>query len=243
MLTIALCDDNELQLEILQEYLYDYNTVSPYKVDTTAFSSGTDLLNAIEQNGRFDVYILDIMMPEMDGMELAKRLREIDEIGKIIFLSAETSFVYKAFAVNASGYLVKPVNPEELYDLLRTLRARIEKEKPSYVLVNAVPGDRRVEVRDILYVNMADRVPIYHLTDGTEVVGHAKRGKFQEMVSDLLNGYPFALSSAGVAVNLANVESLANGSNEIVLKGGTTLLCSRTMKENFTYRLRDFWNS
>lgn len=243
MLKIALCDDDELQLNLLQELLFEYNSVSPYRVDVYAFASGADLLKAIERNGRYDIYILDIMMPEMDGMELAKHLRENDEIGKIVFLSAETSFVYKAFAVSASGYLIKPIDAEELYELIRTLRTKIEKEKPSYVLIKADHGDRRVEVKNILYVDMVDRIPVYHLADGTDVVGHAKRCKFQEMVSDLLNGYPFVLSSAGVAVNLANVEAIAKGNSEIMLKGGTKLLCSRTMRENFMNRLNDFWNS
>lgn len=243
MLKIALCDDNELQLDILQDLLSDYNSVSPYRIDVSAFSSGNELLSAIRQNGRYDIYILDIMMPEMDGMELAKHLREDDEIGKIVFLTAESSFVYKAFSVSASGYLIKPVKAEELYELIRTLRMKIEKEKPSFVLLNADTGDRRVEVRDILYVDMEDRIPVYHLADGTEVVGRARRCRFQDLVSELLQGYQFTLSSAGVAVNLSNVDSVSGDGSEIFLRGGRTLLCSRTMKENFRNRLSDFWNT
>lgn len=242
MLKIALCDDNEIQIELMQELMYDYNSVSPYRVDVRAFLCGGDLLAEIEQSGRFDIYILDVLMPEMDGMNLARRIREVDDIGKIIFLSAETSFVYKAFSVSASGYLIKPVNPEELFELINTLRTKIEKERPSFVQISTDFGERRVEIRDILFVDMLDRTPIYHLAGGTEIVGKAKRCKFQDMVSELLNGYPFVLSSVGVAINLANVESMKKETNEIRLKGGQILLCSRTMKDNFAKRLEDYWN-
>lgn len=243
MLKIALCDDDAMQIEILQELLYDYNTVSPYRVDVEAFYDGESLLNSIRQNGRYDIYVLDVMMPEMDGLELAHRLREDDEIGKIVFLSAETSFVYKAFSVSAAGYLVKPVNPEELFELINTLRNKIEKEKPSFIQINTEAGSRRVEVKDILYVDTLDRAPIYHMTDGSQILGKPKRCRFQELVAELLDGYAFVLSSVGVAVNLANVESAKAESSEITLKGGQTLLCSRTMKDNFLLRLKDYWNT
>lgn len=243
MLKIALCDDDSIQLDMLQEMFYDFNTVSAQMVDVSAFSSGRELLRSIAEKGRYDIYILDVMMPEIDGLNLAKKLREHDEIGKIIFLSAERSFVYKAFSVSASGYLLKPVNPEELFDLIGTLRAKIDKEKPSFVLVSAESGDRRVEVNDVLYIDTMDRAPIYHLADGTSIVGKAKRCRFQEMVAEFINGYPFVLSSVGVAVNLANVESVKKESNEILLKGGECLLCSRTMKDYFLVRLNEFWNT
>lgn len=243
MLKIALCDDNEMQIEILQELLYDYNSVSRYRVEVGGFLSADELLESIEQNGRYDIYILDVMMPGMDGLELAKRLREDNDTGKIVFLSAETSFVYKAFSVNASGYLVKPVNPEELFELVNTLRTKIEKEQPSFVLIGTDAGERRVEVKDILYVDTCERAPVYHMADGTQITGKAKRCRFQELIADLLKGYSFVLSSVGVAVNLANVEYVKTDSSEIILKGGKSLLCSRTMKENFSVRLRDYWNS
>lgn len=243
MLKIALCDDNELQVDILQEFFYDFNSVSPYRVDVSAFTSGPELLDAMAENGRFDIYILDIVMPNMDGLELAKRIRETDATGKIVFLSSETSFVYRAFSVDASGYLVKPVNPEELFGLINTLRIKIEKEQPPFILIQTEAGTRRVEVKDILYVDTVDREPLYHLSDGTEIMAKTKRARFQELVSDLLNGYPFVLSSVGVAVNLANVESVNPEAGEILLKGGRTVFCSRTMRDNLTNRLKELWNT
>lgn len=242
MLKIAICDDDEIQNEILEEMLYDYNSVSTYRVDVSAFDCGEALLKTQETNGNFDIYILDVVMPVMDGLELAKRIRKSDDTGKIVFLSAETSFVYKAFAVSASGYLVKPVDPEELFELVNSLRTQIEKERPSFILINSDSGSRRVEVRDIMYVDTIERTPVYHLADGKKVSGRSRRVKFQEMVAELLNGHSFALSSVGVAVNLSNVESVKSESNEIRLKNGEVLLCSRTMKDNFLRRLADFWN-
>lgn len=242
MLKIAICDDNEIQTDILQELFDDYNSVSPYKANVFVFSSGAELLSFISENGTCDIYILDIMMPELNGMEVAKKLRETDDFAKIVFLTTETSYVFKAFSVSASGYLMKPVNPEELFELVNNLRIRIEKEKPSSVILHTDAGNRRVEVKDIVYVDVIDRVPMYHLFNSTVVTGKARRCRFQEMISELLNGYPFALSSAGVAVNLANVESIDCASSELTLKNGEHLLCSRTMKEFFVNRLQDFWN-
>lgn len=242
MLKIALCDDDATQRDVLKDLLRDYNSVSPFMVESAAFCSGAELLNAVKQNGRYDIYILDVMMPEMDGLALAGQLREGDDAGKIVFLSAEPSFVYKAFSVSASGYLVKPVDPEELFSLIDTLHGKIEKERPSFVLVKTENGERRIEVRDILYVDTYERMPVFHMTDGADVLCKAKRVKFQEQVSSLLRDYPFALSSVGVAVNLANVKSIRNESSEITLNNGKILLCSRTMKESFVRSLESYWN-
>lgn len=243
MLKIAICDDNATQLEILQELLYDYDTVSLYKVEVESFTDGESLLKAIKENGSYDIYILDVVMPEINGLELAKKIREKDELGKIVFLSSETSFVFKAFSVSASGYLVKPVNPEDLFDLIDTLRSKIEKEQPSFIQIQTDSGTRRIEVKDILFVDTVDRAPIYHMIDGSEIVGKSRRCRFQELVEDLIRGHSFVLSSVGVAVNLANVEAAKAESNEILMKDGTVLLCSRTMKEHFIQRLKHYWNT
>lgn len=243
MLKIALCDDDTIQIELLQELLAEYNTVSPHKVEVASFFAGSDLLRSIRQNGRFDIYILDVMMPDMDGLALARRLRENDDSGKIVFLSSATSFVFKAFAVSASGYLIKPINPNELYEMINTLREKIEKETPSFVQIIAETGLRRIEVKDILYVDTIERAPVYHLKDGSEIIGKPKRCKFQELVADLINGYPFVLASVGVAVNLENVDTVNKYNNEIMMKNGQALLCSRTMKDNFVKRLEEYWNS
>ena len=119
MYNIAICDDEVIfskMLSLTIKNILDEAQI-PFNVDI--YSSGNDLLNAIDN--RTDIYnllLLDILMDGMDGMELAKILREKGNAATIVFVSSTPDFSLKGYEVGAFRYLLKPTNPEELKDIL-----------------------------------------------------------------------------------------------------------------------------
>lgn len=107
MLRIAVCEDNIRELREIMSLIEEYPRKSAYGIEATAFSDSEELAKRIDE---FDVFLLDYLMPGIDGLELSKRIREKYMTTKtIIFISRYDDIVYDAFEVHAHRYLIKPV--------------------------------------------------------------------------------------------------------------------------------------
>lgn len=239
MLRVALCDDNALQLDLLLEYFEIYKNKKSIEIEIGSFVDGEKLLADVSANGNYDIYILDLIMPGMNGIELATVLRENNDMGKIVFLTSSMDFVFNAFSVKASNYLLKPVDPEKFFEQIDILRKEIRAEAPPTITVRTPKGDSIVKVFDITYIENVDRVPHYHLVDGKEVVGISIRQRFSEAMAELIDEYGFALCGAGILVNIEAVDSMK--SEIIYLKNGEELICSRSQIHDFKTILLDYW--
>ena len=92
--------------------------------------SGDKLLEYCTKNSP-DVILLDIMMPLLNGMDAARELREHNLISKIVFLTTSPEFAIESYDVDASGYLLKPVDREKLYKLLDKCLSAVSKPADS----------------------------------------------------------------------------------------------------------------
>jgi len=112
---ILIVDDDELVLIALEELL------KPQGYEVRAVSSGSSALNALEQNG-FDLLLLDIIMPEMDGLELCRKIRERENYQEtpIVFLTAKSREEDRTQGLEAGAnlFLSKPISPEKLLQLI-----------------------------------------------------------------------------------------------------------------------------
>ena len=112
---IAICDDDKNELfhilSLLADYQIQKNTDFSYK----PFESSMELAtNAVEE--RYDIYLLDVVMPGLNGMELAKEIRSYDKAADIIFLTTSPEFAVESYTVKASNYLIKPIQKDQLFD-------------------------------------------------------------------------------------------------------------------------------
>ncbi len=117
---VLLCEDDENLGTLLREYLQAKGC------DTDLQDNGLDGLNAFKKN-KYDICILDVMMPVMDGMQLAKEIREINHLMPIIFLTAKTqkSDVQEGFRAGCDDYMTKPFSMEELVLRINAVMRRV----------------------------------------------------------------------------------------------------------------------
>ena len=235
LIKIALCDDNEMQLDIFKDYIKQYEKNHPHKIKATFFSLGSELINSASNN-RYDIYFLDLIMPEITGMEVAKALREKKDKGKIVFLTSSKDGVFDAFSVKASDYILKPISYEKISDKIDELCAELREEKPETITIKADEGSCVVPIGEILYIENRERTPHYVLKDGRTLVGNLKRVKFSSIADEFLNK-GFALCNAGTAVNLNNVFKIKKDTGEIRLATGQILYCSRGLVSQFIEKL------
>ena len=108
---IALCDDDEKELSGLKEMLEHYEFMHHKLLTYREYTSSVELASQAPKE-RFDIYLLDIMMPGMTGVELAREIRSFDKAAAIIFLTTSPEFAVESYTVKATNYLMKPVQEE-----------------------------------------------------------------------------------------------------------------------------------
>lgn len=228
MLEIALCGNESDQREKLNRLVRDYLGQRP---ELTArlfdFESSAALLGAAEDRTGFDLYLLDVLMPEMSGIELGGRLRKLDGRGIIIYLSASSDYAVEAYRVRAFDYLLKPVEAERLFPVLDRAMAFLDWRKSAQVMVKTRSTTCLIPVDNIQYIELANRAARYHLSGGEVINSVTLRGSFREEESVLLADPRFILCGSSLVVNLHYVTA-AEGSCFRLNDGSTVTLPRRS---------------
>lgn len=115
---IAICDDNLMQREILEDLVREYLSDRELEATVELFVNGDDLLKADEENDGYDAYILDIIMPGTKGIAVGGELLKRPNRGKITYLTATVSFTEEASTQQNVTYLLKPVSADKLFAFL-----------------------------------------------------------------------------------------------------------------------------
>ena len=160
---IAICDDEVRGRERIRTLLESKFS----QAQTCEFDSGMKLIEKVESGYQPDIVLLDIAMKDMDGMETARRLKELSD-AILIFVTGVKEQVFQAFDVGAFHYLMKPVDQDKMTDVLNRAIREVEKKRtaPRYLLVKAEGGHHRIPVDDILYVENNGRKVILHMKTG-----------------------------------------------------------------------------
>ena len=130
MFEIIICDDDDACLEQTCQLVNDWKAAISTPISVKTMESGDKLLEYCTKNSP-DVILLDIMMPLLNGMDAARELREHNLISKIVFLTTSPEFAIESYDVDASGYLLKPVDREKLYKLLDKCLSAVSKPADS----------------------------------------------------------------------------------------------------------------
>jgi DNA-binding LytR/AlgR family response regulator len=129
-----------------------------------AYPDGDSLLGGIKRLGRFELMILDILMPGMNGMELARELRDCGDLGKIIFLTSSPEYAVDSYKVGAFYYLLKPFHQEELFSLISKALLAIGDERGSSIMLKQGAKITKVELRALIYVESANHNVLFHVS-------------------------------------------------------------------------------
>ena len=226
MLTIAVCDDESSQRDLICQMLRsDLERRPGLAAKIRTFSSGQELLSAVKEIGEFDLYLLDIIMPELSGIALGVQLREMDCTGAIVYLTSSPEYAVDSYQTRAAYYLLKPVGAEQFGRAMDRALAVLRQQKAACIVVKAKSGLRRVPLDRILYVELSGRALRYELSGGECVESVTLRTSFQEAIVPLLADSRFFLCGSSFAVNLHYVSAVEK--NHLLLDGGIRVPLSR----------------
>jgi len=237
---IALCDDDALFRAQLVTLMTEYTVDNPDKeIDFSIYESAEDLLNMVEKAGNFDLYILDIVMTRMNGIDLGLKLRKMGHNDKIIYLTNSAEFALDAFKARAYNYILKPIKKEEFFSVLDEITAIVNSKREQSFLVKTKEGSVKLNIDTILYAELCRRVITYHLINGSSIESITIRTPFSEAVHDLLQDKRFILCGAGMAVNLHHITSVENGL--ILFKNAHKVFLSKKACREIRSAWYDFW--
>ena len=248
-LSILAVDDEAPSLD---ELCYLLRT-SPLVGRAVVSTSATDALRHLRDE-QFDAVLLDIRMPGLDGMELARVLGRFAAPPAVIFVTAHEDHALEAFEVGAAGYLLKPVDEARLDRVLRRAVLQAPREPPSHpgdvaavppaapegsrlgevVAVDAGARTRFVARSDIAWVESAGDYVRLHLRDGASHLLRIPMAVLEEEWS----GHGFARIHRGYLVSLRDVAELrSDGAHTSVRVLGELLPVSRRSVHELRERL------
>lgn len=201
---LAVCDDMAEELRTVSCLLDEWQAKRNTALRRKMFQSAVELVEAARQE-RFTLYLLDVIMPGMDGLECAREIRRFDNAAEVVFLSTSPSFAYESYGVRALNYLLKPVEREKLFALLDRLCLREQAPREALTL-KAGTTIIRIPYNQISYVEVIGKHVYFHLTDKSvrEVVGALK-----DYESLLLPRPEFMRVHRSYIVNMFQVEELS----------------------------------
>jgi len=223
MFRIAICEDEKVQIEYLQMLLEQWQERYDEKMTVDTYTSAEQYLFETEGKVPYDLLLLDIQMGHMNGVELARKVREQDTKVKIIFLTGIKDYAIEGYEVGAVRYLLKPVKEAVLFSLLDKLCDDAKEQKEDFLFFQTGGVTNRVRFSEILYAEAEGHYVVLK-TACPEEKGQTKEWKWKENISarsEELEAKGFFLLRRGLYVNLAKVEQI--GKTECVLENGEVL--------------------
>ena len=230
MIRIAMVEDEAAVREQLQGYLQRYTRQYGTEFAVTEFSDGVEILDAYRPV--YDIVLLDVEMKHLDGMETARRIRELDRDVVLLFITNMAQYAIKGYAVGALDYVLKPVPYFAFSQQLQKAEEKLRRRARHYLAVPVEGGLRRLDTAQIYYMESeGHRVHFY--TEEGEFSAPGALKTFEEKLADL----PFARCNSGYLVNLAQVKSVQQGLAQV---GPYELQVSRPKRKSFLAALADY---
>lgn len=216
---IAICDDEPAALSQIQNMTEKLLRQVQIAYTITAFSSCQKLLYYQKENpSAFHLLLLDIIMEGLNGMELARKLRQAGDDVMLLLFSVNPEFALQGYEVEAIRFLAKPIQEERLREaLLACYRHQIWQKE---ILIKSETGYHRISLPMLDYVEVAGRGTLLHM-DGDCVAAMEKISALEPRLA----AAGFIRCHQGFLVNLRAVRTLRR--YEIVLNSGKTIPVSK----------------
>ena len=229
-LNIAICDDNQIEADLIYKYLDTYLNKNDYDSKVHVYDSGESLLEAFSTD-TFSVVFLDIYMSGITGIETAIKLRAKDSNFALIFITSSKDHALEAFSCQASAYLIKPVNHESIEGVFKQCESIFLKNARTIQIVS----DRKpikIPICKIYYIEIFHKDALFHTSSGVFKTNIPLNIIEKEL------GMPFLRCHRSHLVNMNHIEEI--GEHDISMKNGDCVSLRQREKKRISEIYGDF---
>lgn len=225
MLRIAICDDD---INFIQEVsnLIDHWPDMPQPTIYDVFDDGDSLITAHKQQP-FDIILLDVVMPMLNGISTAGEIRQADKRVKIVFLSNSPEFALDSYTVKANNYLLKSTLSERLYSCLNELVAEMTHLSHT-ITVKGLTAVHNIALHQILYIEAQNKHIVFYLLDGSTAITTDPLRHFEELLT-VQEG--FFKCHRSYIINLNHIDTYTQ--KEVRMHSGYRVPISRSCHKDF----------
>ncbi|MDP4117805.1 MAG: LytTR family DNA-binding domain-containing protein [Bacillota bacterium] len=214
---IAICDDMPDQLKLIHALTNEYIEQKGLAAEVHTFSHPDKLLTACETE-RFHIYLLDMVMPMIHGVELGRNIRRSDREAQIVYITTAPEYALESFAANPVNYLLKPLDKKAFFDTLTLAVSKIDVSDEHTFPVKTKDGMHVLSYSSIVCCKRDGLAVKFLLTSGETVKSVSIRGSFSEYIAPLLFDRRFLQPHISYVVNMNRVEGISD--KEFTMRGG-----------------------
>ena len=230
MINVAIVEDEQKVSNTLQGYLQKYAEQEGKQIACFCFSNAMDFVS--DYTPKYDLVLMDIEMPLMNGYDGAVRLRELDKDVCLVFVTNMVQYAVKGYAVDAMGYMVKPVDYTALAIQMDKVCQRV-KSKGYSIGIKVDDGIRRLSLDDLYYVEVRGHYLVYHTSSGNLSELSSLQSKEKE-----LQEHHFFRCTRYALVNLKHVSEVRDN---FIVVGGDQLEISRRKRKEFMIAMSEYF--
>lgn len=224
---IAVCDDIDQECSNICTHIKKYI----FDVQTTVYDNG-NILICDHMNHRFDLIILDVIMPEIDGLEVAKKIRKFDKKTPIVFITSSEEFAVQSYQVLAFDYILKPIEENQIKRCIDRFLAM--KTNDHVITVGYSGVDTKIRISNIIYIESRLHNVIFHISGNRSLEITAKLSDFE----NLTEKYSLCRCHKSYIVNIANVNKISG--EVFTMVDGAVIKISRSYYPNAKKAYFDF---
>lgn len=227
-LKIAICDDEKRYSEELRKIVGKINP----DIEVKTYCSPTDFLEFIEKEEKIpNIIFLDIEMPEMDGITLAKKLKNMGYDSYVIFTTAHAEYAVKGYEARAFRYLLKPFSEEMISRVLLEISGELNKIKK--ILLQSSSTEEVIPLKDVIYISAEDKYTVLYTKD-KYCLGRISLSNYEKM----LIPYGFYRIHRKYIINFQHYKGMENGN--VYLTNGKSVPISRRREKKFHKELLQY---
>lgn len=201
---IAVCDDDEREISRIGKLIAEYQISREESIDCYYFMNSTDFLCELK-GGKYDLVLLDVLMPGTGGIQAAQELRELDKNARLIFVSASPEFAVESYSVGAYYYLLKPIDADAFFALLDKIRGELSAQAEQGLVLKSRDGVVRIAFARLAYVEVMNKTVFFYLADGTV---HETTATLADFEGKLLSRPEFLKTHRSYLVNLNYIQAI-----------------------------------
>mgnify|MGYP000584560810 CR=1 FL=1 len=219
---IAICDDFEQDAKYIASAVNKWAEKERILLDVEVFPSADSLLFHYADHKDFDIMLLDIEMPSMSGIELAKKIRLENDAVQIIFITGYIDYISEGYDVAALHYLMKPLSEDKLSEVLNRAVLKIRKNEKSLFL--SISGEMlRIPIYQIKYLEVQQNYVTVHAKKDYTV--KKTLGEFESELDER-----FYRTGRSFIVNLSCIDKITK--NSVHLSDGSVIPLPRGQYES-----------